>query len=145
MSLFLLLKEKIKHGAVREDGYTFWGYTAQGYEQWNSPKAYRRARIRGALKNAKKRAAENSVPFDIDIDQLIEIYPADGLCPVRRTPMVWGNKDGLANSPSIDRRVPRNGYVRGNVMWISQRANTLKSDATVAEIEQVLNYMKAPI
>lgn len=42
--------------------------------------------------------------------------------------MAWGSRDGGGNSPSIDRIVPAQGYVRGNIQWISSTANTVKGD-----------------
>lgn len=45
--------------------------------------------------------------------------------------------------PSIDRLVPSLGYVRGNVNIISNRANLLKKDATLQEIESLYLWMKA--
>lgn len=45
-------------------------------------------------------------------------------------------------APSLDRLVPALGYVRGNVRVISHRANRLKGDALIEEIEAVLHYMK---
>lgn len=51
------------------------------------------------------------------------------LCPVFKTPMV---------SPSLDRIDSSKGYVKGNVRVISKRANQLKSNATVEEMEMVL-------
>ena len=38
--------------------------------------------------------------------------------------------------------IPDKGYVKGNVHWISRRANRIKSDATVEELEKIISYMK---
>jgi hypothetical protein len=43
------------------------------------------------------------------------------------------------NSPSLDKIVPSEGYVKGNIRVISQRANALKSDATFEEMEALYN------
>jgi hypothetical protein len=46
------------------------------------------------------------------------------------------------NSPSIDQIVPGGGYVPGNVRIISWKANRLKSNATIDDLEAILAYMK---
>ena len=43
---------------------------------------------------------------------------------------------------TIDRVDPDGGYVTGNVRVISMRANRIKSDASIAELESVIAYMK---
>ena len=43
---------------------------------------------------------------------------------------------------SLDCIIPELGYVPGNVAVISRRANTIKNDATIEELELVLAYMK---
>ena len=89
------------------------------------------------LARCKYRAKRNGWEFNLTRED-IQI-PA--LCPVLKIPIspgVSGKKGGTPNSPSIDRINPKAGYVRGNVRVISNRANTLKCDATVAELEAVL-------
>lgn len=45
-------------------------------------------------------------------------------------------------SPTLDRIVPSRGYVVGNVAVISMRANRLKSDASVAELQALVSYTR---
>jgi hypothetical protein len=57
---------------------------------------------------------------------------------------VWGGEgDDRNNSPSLDRIVPELGYVEGNVVWISNRANILKRDATWEELQRVAEWLKS--
>lgn len=90
----------------------------------------------------KMRAAERGVPFDLDADYLMSIQtthcPALGIEFVRRS-MRGANSPA---SPTIDRIIPELGYVRGNVVMLSRRANNIKSDANVDEIAQVLEWLK---
>jgi hypothetical protein len=46
------------------------------------------------------------------------------------------------NSPSLDRIVPEKGYVRDNVLVVSYRANRIKNDATISELQQIAAFYK---
>ena len=85
----------------------------------------RRGRLRYYLRDAKNRAKKKSLQFNLDLDFLDSI--ATEKCPVFGTPFVFGDATGLRpDSPSLDRIVPSKGYVKGNVVFISHRANTIK-------------------
>lgn len=57
-------------------------------------------------------------------------------CPVLGVPLVFsGPRSG--HSPSLDRIDPTAGYEAANVRVISDRANRLKSDRSVAEVERL--------
>ena len=45
-------------------------------------------------------------------------------------------------SPSLDRVVPSKGYVRGNVAWMSVKANMIKSNANAEELYLVADWLK---
>jgi hypothetical protein len=55
-------------------------------------------------------------------------------------------KPGLATasplSPALDRIVPHLGYVPGNVVVVSHRANFIKNNATVDELELIARNLK---
>lgn len=103
--------------------------------------ARRRAQLpeRFLLYAAKHRAKSAGVPFDL-IPEDIRI-PAT--CPVLGVALVRGRGRGRATdwSPSIDRVVPELGYVRGNVEVISMRANRIKNNATLEELEAIVDYL----
>jgi len=85
----------------------------------------------------KQRALKKGLPFDLDADYLQSIYT--GVCPVFGVELQrrHARDDNSALSPTVDRIVPELGYVKGNVIIVSRRANNIKSDATVYEILQV--------
>jgi hypothetical protein len=57
--------------------------------------------------------------------------------------MVWRTGSGiLPDSPSLDRVIPELGYVQGNVIWVSHRANSIKQNATAEEILAVGQFYK---
>jgi hypothetical protein len=84
---------------------------------------------------AKARAKKFAVEFTISESDIV--IPEN--CPVLGIPLDWRNREYAA---SVDRIDISQGYVPGNVCVISGRANRLKSNATVNEIEAILNYMK---
>ena len=104
-------------------------------EQWSSEAAValRSAeRRRSMVHRARHRAKKNGLPFSLHPDDLT----IPRRCPVLGIELVTkftsdANRDYW---PSLDRIVPDLGYVRGNVIVMSYRANRIKSDATAAEL-----------
>lgn len=87
---------------------------------------------------AKERAKKKDLEFDID--------PWDceipEVCPVFGIPLVRGRGKQHAGSPTLDRVDSSKGYIKGNVRVISQRANSLKQDASIEQLELLISYMK---
>jgi len=90
---------------------------------------------------AAHRARKSNLPFDIDIDYLMSI--ATDTCPVFKTPFEWGQYNGPRHAfgPSLDRIIPELGYVKGNVVFISNLANTVKSNVTEKELYAVADWL----
>lgn len=87
--------------------------------------------------SAKIRAKKYGMEFDLSKDDVV--IPAN--CPVLGIPLFVSDKLSN-NSPSLDRIDNSKGYVKGNVCVISWRANNLKSDATLEELEKICTYLK---
>jgi len=91
---------------------------------------------------AQSRAKRDGLPCDITAATLE--WPTH--CPVLGVEISYtkNNKDNgvRSNSATLDRRINELGYVVGNVFVLSHRANRIKSDATLAELEAVVRYMK---
>jgi hypothetical protein len=114
---------------------------AQRYETNNRPainarhRAYLDANPKVALLcAARSRAKKQGVPFNLVYDDL-EIpthCPVLGIKLIRRDPNA---------APSIDRRVPALGYVKGNITIMSLRANKLKNDGTPAELHAIVAWL----
>lgn len=137
---------QFSRGYIREDGYLFQKYRVIDGKQFAvfmSPKAAFRERMQTVMANARKRAKDYNLDFDIDVDYLLSIYPEDNLCPVLEIEMSFRN-EGITgpvnNSPSLDRIVPSLGYVKGNVIFVSTLANQIKSSATPDQIRRVWEF-----
>jgi hypothetical protein len=93
------------------------------------------------LKAAKERAKKAGVPFSLtESDILIPTY-----CPVfgHKLERALGSKGPGPFSPSLDRIVPQRGYVPGNVVVISNRANRAKSDLATEELVALAEWAQA--
>lgn len=87
---------------------------------------------------AKCSAKLRNIPFTLQpTDVVIPEY-----CPVFNIPLVKeGGKAGAA-SPSLDRFDNTMGYTKDNIRVVSWKANRIKGEANVADMEAVLKYMK---
>lgn len=85
---------------------------------------------------AQGRANRSGIPFTItpdDIPVLPKRCPVLGIVLSRPT---QGEKT-LAATPSLDRIIPALGYTPGNIRIISWRANSLKKDGTLEELQKL--------
>lgn len=101
---------------------------------------YQTHRIRNSVNKAKARAKRKQVAYKINDVYMISIFPKDMICPVLGIEMAWeGERD---RTPSIDKIIPNRGYVEGNVIWVSTRANRIKQDATPEEMMKIAKWLK---
>ena len=125
----------------------------------NNPKAQK---IIGAGKNwlpssdpwyqiaasAKQRAKRDSVPFGFESIMEMAYYlkqQAPKKCPVFGMKL-QAAKDSPENcSPSLDKIIPRKGYVKGNLQVMSHLANSMKRDATPKQLKRFANWILGEI
>ena len=90
------------------------------------------------LQNARVRARKADVPFTITVADIV--IPSH--CPILGIALEQklGQRGGGDASPSLDRIEPALGYVPGNVIVISNRANRLKSDASIEELRSIASF-----
>lgn len=93
--------------------------------------------LSGVVRTIKAKAKRDNLNFDLEVSKL----KVPEVCPVLGVPLDWGAED-RDTTPSIDRLIPDLGYVLSNVRIVSHRANRLKQDATVEELEKILLYLK---
>lgn len=99
-------------------------------------------KIKQQMTSSKRRAKDKGLDFNLDFDYLMSILPVDLKCPVFGTEFVINSHEQLNDSMTLDRIDSSKGYVRGNVQFISWRANNLKSDATLQELKTLLEYLE---
>jgi len=132
------------------------GYSKQNREQHRdkakeSSRAYRQAnkdrvrlygrceyaRLLATLNQMKRRARDKGIEFSLTCDDLT--IPEK--CPILGIPLARSGAHKQDNSPSFDRVDNTKGYTKDNVQVISWRANRLKADATLEEVQAIAAYM----
>lgn len=138
-------RERVQESPTPEQAARYnkkWNASTKGYEaklRWKEKDPIN-AWACSAVGGAKARAEKKGLPFDLDKEYVRSICTLQ--CPVFGTPFVWHGKALRPDSPSLDRIEPNKGYVRGNVVVISVKANAIKSDATVEEIQTVADWLR---
>lgn len=87
----------------------------------------------------KSYCKKHNIDFNLTEEYLKSIWTE--VCPVFGVKFVMFDKSNDC-SPALDKIDPTKGYVKNNVCFISARANRIKYDASVQELEQVINYIK---
>jgi hypothetical protein len=103
-------------------------------------------RIRIMYRSAQKRAKNNNLPFTITEQDIV----IPKRCPIFNEIEFLDDSGNVKNnifanrnySPSLDRIDNNLGYVPGNIIVISDRANRLKSNASIDELEKIVKFYK---
>lgn len=88
--------------------------------------------------SARNRSKKENIPFSITAEDIkIPEY-----CPVLGIKL--DREGGKCNdsTPSLDKFIPELGYTKENINVISWRANWIKQNSTIAEIEKLYFWMK---
>jgi hypothetical protein len=89
----------------------------------------------------RQAAKRKNIPFTILFDEIDKpVY-----CPVLGIELNygWSGEDRRDDfKATFDKVIPKLGYIPGNVFVISWRANKLKSDMTLDELQKIMNYIK---
>ena len=84
------------------------------------------------LRRAKARAKERGLDFNLELSDI----SIPKICPVLGLELICheGRSGGQPNSPALDRIDNNKGYIKGNIMVVSHRANMMKVDASPEEL-----------
>lgn len=109
------------------------------YQRQNAAEYRKKFPIQNMYHNALNRARKKGLPFNLTKEYLEGIMTYT--CPVLGIPLVFGGPS-REDSPSLDRIVPELGYVVGNVIVISNKANSIKNSASASEIRKVAQWLE---
>lgn len=99
--------------------------------------------IRRMLNAAKGRALKKGIQFELQVEDIH--IPLS--CPILGIPIFFNKWTGVSgakpDSISLDRIDSSKGYTKDNIMIISWKANNLKSNGSITDLEKIVAYMKA--
>ena len=98
-------------------------------------------RERYFLIKAKGEAKRRNIPFSLTKEDIT----IPERCSIFGIPLFWTPKKKADNTPSLDKIIPRLGYVKGNIQIISWKANRIKSDATLNELIKIGEWAKSQL
>jgi hypothetical protein len=88
---------------------------------------------------AKRRATQKNLEFTLKVEDIV----VPDSCPMLGIPLFPATgKHARDNSPTLDRIDSRLGYTPSNILVISHRANTIKGNATIEELEMIADYIE---
>jgi hypothetical protein len=90
------------------------------------------------LMNARQRAKQKGLDFNIELSDIV----ITEMCPLLNIPMYVSDIKIGPNSYSLDRIDSTKGYIKGNIMVISHKANTAKGNLSLNELELLVNNLK---
>lgn len=86
----------------------------------------------------KASALQQGSVFDLEFEDVV--WP--DVCPVLGIVLDYTATGKAENSPSFDQIDPGKGYVKGNVMIMSWRANRIKNNGTAEEHRRIAEFME---
>jgi hypothetical protein len=123
-------KQKKTH---HEKMFKKWG------SKWND-KEWRKSAIYDVMREKFRNKKAHNTRWEWDIDFGDIEFPTH--CPMLGIELNYFATGMEENSPSFDRLNPKKGYVKGNVVIISCRANRIKNDGTYEEHQKIADFMK---
>lgn len=116
------------HKEKRRDYFQYWMQNNVAKYLWNK---------------AKCRALKSGIEFNIEIEDIV----IPKYCPVFGTELKFEGADSqkgpryYSSSPSLDRIDNNKGYIKGNIIVMSCRANLLKSNGTADEFIKLGKFL----
>ena len=91
------------------------------------------------ISKTKSKCKKYNVPFSLTVEWVLENAPTH--CPLLGIELTFGEINWIS-SASLDRKDPMLGYTPHNCMIISNKANRIKSDASLQELIMLTDNLK---
>lgn len=112
----------------------------------NCKRQYRRSIINQMLNNAKRRAKDRNIDFDLDLDFLYYLKnKQNNKCAITGVELNWTpmpvskQRECPPDRASLDKINPKKGYIKTNVQLVTDFSNRMKYTYS---IEEILRFCK---
>ena len=127
-------RDRVVNGVVRYRGYC----KSCRQREYKNKRVGKDIPWKDRLIKIRTRATKKGIECTIDAEYLEQLWNLqEGRCVYTQETMLTGY--GLRNHPmgvSVDRINPAQGYVPGNVVLCTTRANSIKQDMTLSEFQE---------
>lgn len=120
-------QSKISYTKNREKYINEWAYNEK-----------RNNRVKHWIARVKGRAKELGLEYNLTDED----FTIPKTCPLLNIPLFFPEHGRCSNTPSMDRKDNSKGYIKGNVHVVSYRANAIKNNASIYELELLLENLK---
>lgn len=98
----------------------------QGNRYYHSRKGTQEFKIKQLYDGARERSRKSELPFDLDVEYIKSLWEStNGCCSVSGTPFDLKPSETFQNpnAASLDKIIPKLGYVKGNVRLVTWHVN----------------------
>jgi len=95
-------------------------------------------KLNSLIYSAKERSKKYNIAFDINKEYISAIFPENNKCLLLEIDLKNNKHKPSFCSITLDRVIPEKGYVKGNVIIVSHKANTIKNNLTLKEMKLLL-------
>ena len=88
----------------------------------------------------KAKCKHHNIRYNLTAEYLESIWT--GKCPVFKKCIVFNKHRNFEFHAELDRINPKKGYTKGNVVWLSRKANRIKNNANPKELVVLAEWLK---
>jgi len=132
----------IVESAQENRAWVLWKERRRAYQRSYQQRRRAEDPLRYLITAARARTKGTDIPFAITTKDIE--WPPDDRCPILGIPLQVrsGYRGAWDNSPTLDRIDPKLGYIPGNVVIVSHRANRIKNDGSLEEHQAVVRFLR---
>lgn len=131
------LENKSKRSVTRKEHYKIHKEELKEYHNIINKKYRDKDPCRFLLKRVKASAKTKGIEFNLEKEDIV----IPELCPILLIPLKFNIGQAGNDSISVDRIDTTKGYIKGNIAVISRKANTMKSNMTLEQIDRLHKYV----